>query len=222
VVATLVTAAGVVLSASRAAWGAALVGVALVLIAHHRGRPWRAVAATAMAVALVATLVVAWLRPEPGGGAVPLGIASGSRIEAWSQAIQLWQERPLIGWGPASYHQVYARHYRQPADALPADAQFHAHNAYLNLAVEAGVLGVASVLWLAGAVIAGSRSRSAPQGKMVAAARMGLVCGLLAVAVRFLFDYFDPAGAGMRVMLWLSMLAGLRLALQAAPDGASR
>ena len=42
VVATLGAAAGVVLSASRAAWGAALVGTVVVVVARRRGR-WRAV-----------------------------------------------------------------------------------------------------------------------------------------------------------------------------------
>jgi O-antigen ligase len=121
----------------------------------------------------------------------------------------------VVGWGPASYRQVYARHFERSADA-----QFHAHDAYLNLAVETGVLGLAAALWFGGVVLAGTGSRFAPGGTMMAAARIGLVGGLIAVAVRFLVDYFDPAGSGMRVMLWLSILAGLRLALDAAPGSA--
>jgi O-antigen ligase len=220
VVATLTAAAGVGLSASRAAWGAALVGTVLVVVARRRSQ-WRTMVAAAIGVMLLATLVVVWLRPQPAGGAVPVEVAMGSRLEAWSQAARLWRERPLIGWGPASYRQVYGRHFEQPADALPADAQFHAHNAYLNLAVETGVLGVVSVLWFAAVVVAGTGGRSVPGGTLVAAARTGLACGLIAVAVRFLIDYFDPAGAGMRVMLWLSILAGLRLALDVSRDRAS-
>jgi len=42
---------------------------------------------------------------------------------------------------------------------------------------------------------------------------------LIAVAVRFGVDYFDPAGAAMRAMPWLSVLAGLRLALAAPTSG---
>ena len=215
VVATLGAAAGVVLSASRAAWGAALVGTVVVVVARRRGR-WRAVAGIVGAVALLATLAVVWRRPQPGGGAVAAEVAVRSRAEAWGQAVQLWRERPVVGWGPASYRQVYARHFERSADA-----QFHAHDAYLNLAVETGVLGLAAALWFGGVVLAGTGSRFAPGGTMMAAARIGLVGGLIAVAVRFLVDYFDPAGSGMRVMLWLSILAGLRLALEAAPDSAS-
>jgi hypothetical protein len=69
-------------------------------------------------------------------------------------------------------------------------------------------------------VLAGTGRRLAAPGPLAAAARLGLMCGLVAVALRFVVDYFDPAGAGMRVMLWLSMLAGVRLALGRAPDGA--
>jgi O-antigen ligase len=223
VVATVSTAAGVVLSASRAAWGAALVGSILVVVARHRSR-WRTVAAVAVAVTLLATLAVAWLRPPSGGGAVPLDIASRSRIEAWSQAVELWRQRPLTGWGPATYGQVYARHFNRSLEAQsgrPVDAQFHAHSAYLHVGVETGVLGVASALWLLAAVVAGTGTRAAAGGPMVAAARTGLVCGVIAVAIRFLIDYFDPAGAGMRVMLWLAILAGLRVALESSPDSAS-
>jgi O-antigen ligase len=211
-VATLTAAAAVVLSASRAALVTAIVGAALVLVARRRGGRRQAVAATVVGLALLATVAGVWLRPQGAGGAVPLSIASASRVEAWGQAIRLWQERPVLGWGPASYPRVYARHFDRTADA-----QFHAHNAYLNLAVETGVLGVAGALWFAAAVVVGAGSRSVPRHTMAAAARTGLVCGLLAVAVRLLIDYFDPAGAGMRVVLWIAMLGGLRLALEPAP-----
>ena len=214
-VAALTAAAGVALSASRAAWGAALVGTMLLVVAHRRGR-WPAIAAAVGVALVVMVAVAAWLRPREAGGAVALDVASYSRLEAWRQSVELWRERPVIGWGPAAYRAVSLQHQQRPADA-----QFHAHSAYLHLAVETGVLGVVCAAWLAWAVVAGTGSRAAPQGTLVAAARLGLVCGLTAVAIRFLVDYFDPAGAGMRVMLWLSVLAGLRLALERAPDVAS-
>jgi len=209
-VAAAAAAAGVMLSGSRAAWAAAVLAAVLVLFSRSRLR-WRsAVAITAGAAVLTTVLVVAAVRLE----GVSMGIASGSRLEAWSQATELWRERPLIGWGPATYHRAYAtRHYDQPTDA-----QFHAHSEYLHVAVETGVLGAASALWFALAVIAGMRRRAAPGAAMIAAARRGLVCGLIAVAARALVDYFDPAGAAMRAVLWLSILAGLRVALDAAPD----
>jgi O-antigen ligase len=214
VIAALTAAAGVALSSSRAAWGAAVAGTMLVLVVHRRGR-WPAVS-VAVALALVAMLAAAaWLRPEGAVGAVTLDVASSSRLEAWRQSLELWQERPVIGWGPASYREVSLRHHERPADA-----QFHAHSAYLHLAVETGVVGVASAAWFAATVLAGTGRRLAAPGPLAAAARLGLVCGLLAVALRFFVDYFDPAGAGMRVMLWLSVLAGLRLALERSPDRA--
>jgi len=215
-VATFAAAAGVVLSASRAAWGAAVVAAALVLLAQRRDR-WRTAAAAAVVgvLLLVAGVVTTSLRPQGTGGSGPLNVAAGSRVAAWGQAIELWKARPLLGWGPASYRRVYAsRHNDQPGDA-----QFHAHNAYLHVAVETGVLGAASALWLAVVVVAGAGMRGAPPGAMTVAARTGLVCGLIAVAVRFCVDYFDPAGAAMRAMLWLSVLAGLRLALAAPTSG---
>lgn len=214
-VAVVTTSAAVALSGSRAAWGAALVGTLLVLLARRRGR-WQVAAAAAVGMAVVATVVVmSWLRPEYAGGAVTLNTASSSRLAAWGEAARLWRERPLVGWGPATYHVVYVGHYTQPGGGPPpADAQYHAHSTYLHLAVETGALGLATALWFAAAVLAGTGSRAAPPGTMVAAARMGLVCGLVAVAVRLLVDYFDPAGPGMRVMLWLAIVAGLRLSLE--------
>lgn len=212
-VAALAAALGVVLSASRAAWGAAVVATALVLLAQRRNRLRTAAVATVVGVVLlVAGVATLSLRPRGTGGSGPVNVAVESRLAAWGQAIELWKARPLIGWGPASYQRVYANRH---GDA--SDARFHAHSAYLHVAVETGVLGLVSALWLAAVVVAGAGSRAAPPGTMVAAARAGLVCGLIAVAVRFLIDYFDPAGAGVRLMLWLSALAGLRLALEAPP-----
>jgi O-antigen ligase len=216
VVAAVGTAAGVALTGSRAAWGAVLLGAGLVVVGRRRAR-WPAVTA-ALGVTLLAIVVALaiWLRPQAASGAVPLDVASRSRLAAWSQAAGLWHERPWIGWGPGSYTEVYTRHH-----ARPADARFHAHSAYLHVAVETGLLGLAGTLWLAAAVFAGSGRRPGPTGPMVAAARVGLVCGFAAVAVRFVVDYFDPAGAGMRVTVWLAVLAGLRHALEAPVDGAS-
>ena len=66
------------------------------------------------------------------------------RVAHWVAAQRMWALAPWLGVGPGNYAQVY------PQVRLPQweDALGHAHNIYLNVAAETGLIGLAAYLAL--------------------------------------------------------------------------
>jgi O-antigen ligase len=201
--------AGILLSVSRASWVASAAATGLLLLTTRLRR------ATLAVLLLVGLVGLAWARVpllSTYGAVLVSGTAStpvGERTRAWRMATELWRERWLVGWGPDAYRQAFIAHFQAPA----VFASVHAHNELLQIAVETGLVGVSAALWLAGATLTvawrGFRSATG----IVRGARAGLLAGLVGAAVRFQFDYFDPGSGPQRVMLVLSIVAGLAVAL---------
>jgi putative inorganic carbon (HCO3(-)) transporter len=72
--------------------------------------------------------------------------ASVERLAHWQSALDMWADRPWVGVGFGNYEAAY------PQYALPkwSLALGHAHNYYLNIAAEAGLIGLLSYLALWG------------------------------------------------------------------------
>jgi O-antigen ligase len=75
--------------------------------------------------------------------------ASLERLAFWQAALGMWRERPWLGIGFGNYQTVY------PQFSLPKwrMALGHAHNYYLNIAAETGLLGLLAYLLLWGAAV---------------------------------------------------------------------
>ena len=77
------------------------------------------------------------------------GFSNTTRGMAWGIAVQGWQEKPILGWGPGNYYYAFNKYYR------PEFLQFGyretwfdaAHNIVLNNFTERGVIG--GVIYLA-------------------------------------------------------------------------
>ena len=73
------------------------------------------------------------------------------RINRWSCAIALWQERPLVGWGPGTYQFVYAPFQRSEHRTIISTNNAdrgNAHSEYLGPLAEQGVPGALIILAL--------------------------------------------------------------------------
>lgn len=132
-------AVALVLSKSR---GAALsaAGALALLPLFYRGRASLAGAAALLAVGSLAVLVA-----NPAGllerfGALdPFDLASESRWEIFTTTAQAALRQPIFGFGFGTHPRAY--HPFQPA-SLPGQVH-HAHNEYVNVLFEAGVVGLA-------------------------------------------------------------------------------
>jgi O-antigen ligase len=72
--------------------------------------------------------------------------ASVERLAHWESALDMWRDHPWVGVGFGNYQAIYAEY------ALPKwpMALGHAHNYYLNVAAETGLLGIVTYLFFVG------------------------------------------------------------------------
>lgn len=159
--------AGLVMSGSRGAWLGAGAALGIVTVVHGR-RGQIVLLIVILLIALAGTVGGAALVPdqviERITGILPLigGLRTGGdvrsvevtdanyanleRLAFWQAAADMWAEHPWLGVGIGNYQAAY------PAYSLPKWRMSlgHAHNYYLNIAAETGLLGLCAylVLWM--------------------------------------------------------------------------
>jgi O-antigen ligase len=128
------------------------------------------------------------------------------RLAHWEAAIGMLEDHPVLGVGIGNYVATY------PAYALPGwrDALGHAHNYYLHVAAEMGLLGLAAYLLLMGMLFRHGWSavrslRDAYQG-----VALGILGILAAFATHSLFDNLYVHGMNMHLAILLGLLFVLR------------
>lgn len=105
-----------------------------------------------------------------GLAARPDLLAANSRGKLWGLAVRMVEASPLVGQGPNAYKGWWLA-----SDDSPYFFG-HAHNVYLNLAAETGLVGVAAGAWLIGALLlALARRRSSPWALAALAATVALL-----------------------------------------------
>lgn len=144
-----------------------------------------------------------------------------SRLGIWEQQVQLFQENPLFGTGPAGYAAYNMSVY------LGSPYSMSTHSNYMDILTETGIVGAAVFAWFLGSVLvvgwqARSRWRSGFEGAMAQAGFAGLLGLLVAMG---LGDWLIPfvynqtiAGFRFTVHSWvlLGFLASLALAANPA------
>ncbi len=203
-----VMALGLVATNSRGATVAAL--TAFGFLGLHRGyrRLWMA-AAAALVIAGAGWVLAGrddslW-RTLSGVARVQYGLSG--RPVVWGHAIDLIRQTPFLGVGPANFSPQYVGHFGffipnsvdeqmsqiwtlQNLRAEKVIENFHAHNLYLQLAGEVGLLGpllfLATLAWL---LARGERTaRLAPPGSARRALALGMAAWAVALAVYGVFD----------------------------------
>jgi putative inorganic carbon (HCO3(-)) transporter len=208
-------AATLVLTQSRGAWlGLLAAGVlAVVVWAARRWRwGWAALLGLAAAAALSLAVIPDQALESAGHTAGLLTDSSlSSREEVWSRAIDAIEDFPLTGLGYNGFRRVLPVLY--PTLLNPYDAEVaHAHNHWLQAALDVGLPGLIAylALWLAaGAALArAGRLTQDPELRLLAT---GLGVGFLA---HNLFSLTDTIALGSKagIFVWL----GLALAVGAS------
>jgi O-antigen ligase len=106
------------------------------------------------------------------------------RMAHWQSALEMWTDHPWLGVGIGNYEPAYER-YALPQWPFPLG---HAHNYYLNIAAESGVLGVGAylLLWVT-ALVGVYRGTRRAKGW-----HWGIALGILGVLVHLsVHNFFD-------------------------------
>ena len=124
------------------------------------------------------------------------------RMAHWQSALGMWTEHPWLGVGIGNYEAVYAR-YALPLWPLPLG---HAHNYYLNIAAEAGALGLLSYLFLWGTALVGAWRATRRATGWYWGIALGVLGVLTHLTVHHVFDNLYVHG----MYLHLAILLGIR------------
>ena len=103
--------------------------------------------------------------------------ANTGRSQIWLANMDMIKERPLTGWGFGNYRQFREAFYQRYPDA---DTDAHAHNNFLQMWVDAGLIGLVAFLFLVGSIIvmgwrAYARQRAEPLKSLTLGCWLGLV-----------------------------------------------
>ena len=133
------------------------------------------------------------------------------RINRWRAAFRMFEERPILGWGPGTYQFVYAP-FQRSEDYTVITTHFgdmgNAHSEYFGPLSESGMPGMLSFLTLALAVLAtGVRLYKKAATREMQLIALGITLGLITYLSHGLLNNFLNTGEAS-VLFW-SMLAML-------------
>lgn len=177
-------AVAILLSFTRSAWLALLVGGAY-LLANLRPR---------LLVAVPVLLAVGYLAAPEAVQQRVRSIRPGAnqaRIVMWRTGLNMIAEHPVLGVGPERAGALFSEYQPDDVRELPPGVYGHLHNVYVHYAAERGIPAALIVLWLFGQVLVDMR-----RGLLALPARPddrrfllhAGVCGTLAIAVLSCFD----------------------------------
>lgn len=191
--------AGLVLTLSRSSLGALLVGLAV--LAALRWKPSRALVIAVVVILLGAAAVAA--TPRTFGLNQGINGASSGRGGLVSGGVSLFADRPLWGYGSASFVVEYRRHNRRTATALSAS-----HTIPVTVAAEQGLIGevVYVALVLSALLCVLRHSRGDPVRSAIAAAFTALVFHTMLYA-----DFLEDP------VTWTLLGVGVTLAVEPSP-----
>jgi len=215
---------GVVLTFSRESWMLALCGLALVTAYWLRSRVNSAYALL-MVVAVGGVIVLSGAVGLVSRFYNPDEVYGFERIYYYATALRLFATHPLLGVGAGNY-QFFDRSYEGEA------AGGIAHNQFLTMAAETGLIGLAMLLWLVLSLLkvrrqlrSGTKTGGNCPDWLRAAGPAFLLVWISECLFQEAFFATAAAGGGMQVMTaivypWIFvgvLLAAVRLS-QAAPE----
>ncbi len=99
----------------------------------------------------------------------PLDQIVKGRFSNWQTAALMVQDHPIFGIGIGRVFRLFAN-YNRLVGGAPEGARFSAHNTFLNVAAEMGIVGLLAFLTLLGVTFGGGDPYAAPRGSRVGAA----------------------------------------------------
>jgi putative inorganic carbon (HCO3(-)) transporter len=210
------------LSQSRSAWMGAAAGLATVAMLRWRRARW-----LVLSVTLVVIAAVLVTRPEPSQETAQPGLdrrmvldlgSLGERSGPWGRALDMIEQYPLTGSGLGAFRRI--AHLFGPVPlAAPDPDMSHAHNVFLQVAVDVGIPGLVAyvallgtALWCAGQVVRQGEAR-------LSGLAIGIIGSLVAFHVYGLADTI-ALGAKPGLAFWL-LLALACAAWRVAREGGS-
>lgn len=233
--ASLCIGVGLIASWSRGGWLGAVGGVVVVLAFFNRrtamllGIGCLTLIATAFIGALTPNWIPAAITSRVADIPAYLGFidiltlevtdenfAVIERVAHWVAALRMWELSPWLGVGPGNYATIY------PSVALPrwSDPLGHAHNIYLNVLGETGILGLLTFLLMWTSLIVWlfhHLRQTFPQNSWSRAFITGVLGVIAHLTIHNFFDNLFVQGMYLHVAFWMAAIAALATTVEATP-----
>lgn len=205
------------LNGYRGVW-ATMAAIFLGYLAWNFQRRWQIVLALILILAVIGWVVLN--ASLPAGLELPSvleralnsfssdDLAAGARLLAWRLALQLFGESPILGLGLNAFRERYMR-LSLPAALTMGERGIAAHNMYLDMLVEVGLLGLAAFVWLF--VVAFRRQRELLRLTAGDHQLSSVVVGLSFMLLSFLFWGFTNSPLHKLLTANLNIFAALGL-----------
>lgn len=230
IAALVIVVCGILLSRSRAVWGATIVACMIfaILVRQLRTpsgvqqrpgvmRSWTArLGLTALIVSMLALAVIGSAGRGEIDSRVGLSIAGEfdlwHRVDIWRDTLRMCREYPLFGVGFGAWPEVFPHYQSGP---WPAEFFRNAHNDYVEAAAELGIIGagaLAMIGWRIVRLIWRRWSYISPRAQLTAAA---LLAGIALEGFHELFDFSLTIPA---IGFLFAIFAGLIVRIAAARE----
>jgi O-antigen ligase len=191
-VVTALIATALLLSASRMGIASMALSTLIIMLITPRlpGAPkvrkrLRWTFASGAALACVYTLAIGVEGTFARAGLIWTDFVDG-RLPIWRATWNMFADRPLFGHGWGTFVDIHASYKPAPTGLYSP----HAHNEYLQVAGESGIIGLAIVLLLVGSFLYGLRGKlTAPGNEADQPIRVGLAIAILSVFIHSVTDF---------------------------------
>lgn len=187
----LFMATALILSLSRGGWAGGLLGLGLMGIVLAERKFFRkgiimAVVGTAFIVILLVVLM-----SSPTTARI-LTAEQGAELASWSSRVTIWKaasdmiaDHPVFGVGPGNFAQGLTQ-YQPPG----LSARFyHAHNDYLHVLSETGILLIPLFFWMLFRLIKQAQYKLGNNSRLIRGTALGAMAGVLAILVHSVGDF---------------------------------
>jgi len=142
------------------------------------------------------------------------------RLGIWEDSFKMIKEKPLFGHGINTYMQLF-QDYRRKKDGVHPYDPTYAHNCYVQLMTETGIVGLLSFLWILIQLFRWSWQRiqnSWTSDRTTSIASVGLLSGIFAYLIH---SFFDNNLYSLQLSVYIWVLIGLMVAINQLPVQAS-
>jgi putative inorganic carbon (HCO3(-)) transporter len=201
---SLVSLVGLLTTESRSALAGWAAGAVYLTWRELRAHPRQLAAALATGIAVLALAASAVPSVASRVGHVSTDLVV-DRVQIWRIAVGIVQAHPLLGTGPGTFQVMFNQ--RKP---IGFERKWSAHNLWLHYAVETGLLGLLSILW----VVSAAGREWVRSGRLAPSRLDPLRPTITAVSIGLLIDQ-----CGDNTLLSVSTISGawLLLALLVVP-----
>ena len=130
------------------------------------------------------------------------------RLHIWKDALKMIEDSPIFGHGINTFMQVFEK-YRSDRGANPT----YAHNSYLQLTVETGIIGLVSFLWILGNLFRWASSyisRHGTRSDDLILPALGVWSGITAFLLQ---SFFDNQFYSLQLSVYLWFMIGFFVAM---------